>query len=63
MKIGVMGSNIVRIVSENYPVPMRFIGLKDTYVESGDPFDLLEKYNLISNDIVKAVHEVMDTKR
>lgn len=60
---GGMGCNIARIVSENYPVPMKFIGLKDTYVESGDPFELLEKYNLTSNDIVKAVHEVLKSKR
>ena len=60
---GGMGSNIARIVSENYPVPMKFIGLKDTYVESGDPFDLLKKYNLTADDIVKAVHDVLKLKR
>lgn len=60
---GGMGSNIARIVSENYPVPIRFIGLKDKYVESGDPFDLLTKYNLTSNDIVKAVHDVLKLKK
>ena len=59
---GGMGSNIARIVAENCPVPMKFIGLKDTYVESGDPFDLLVKYNLTSNDIVKAVHDIMKLK-
>jgi transketolase len=51
---GGMGSNVARIVAEHYPVPMRFVGLRDVYVESGDPWDLLVKYNLTADDIVKA---------
>jgi transketolase len=60
---GGMGSNVARIVAQEYPVPMRFVGLKDTYVESGDPWDLLKKYNLTADDIVKAALEVVQSKR
>lgn len=60
---GGMGSNIARIVAANHPVPMRFVGLADTYVESGDPYDLLEKYHLTTDDIVAAAREAYRAKR
>ena len=44
---GGVGGNIARIVAQNHPVPMRFVGLTDTYTESADPDDLLHKYLLI----------------
>jgi transketolase len=59
---GGMGSNIARVVSESYPVPMRFIGLEDVYVESADPDDLLKKYNLTAADIHKAAKAVYQAK-
>ena len=60
---GGMGSNVARIVAENYPVPMRFVGLRDVYVESGDPWDLLKKYNLTADDIVKASEAAVKAKK
>jgi transketolase len=60
---GGMGSNIARVVAATHPVPMRFVGLADTYTDSGDPDDLLEKYGMTANDIVKAAREVFAAKR
>ena len=59
---GGMGSNVARIVAATHPVPMRFVGLADTYTDSGDPDDLLEKYGLTSQDIVKAAREAVAAK-
>ncbi len=59
---GGMGSNIARIVSQKHPVPMRFVGLTDTYVESAPPEDLLVKYHLTADDIVHASKEVIKEK-
>jgi transketolase len=59
---GGMGSNIARIVAENHPVPMRFVGLADTYVESAAPEDLLVKYHLTASDIVRASQGVLKAK-
>lgn len=59
---GGVGANIARIVTENYPVPMRFIGLADVYVESADPSDLLKKYHLTAQDIVLAPRDVYKAK-
>jgi transketolase len=60
---GGMGSNVARVVAERYPVPMRFVGLADTYVESADPADLLVKYHLTADDIATATRQVMQAKR
>ena len=50
------------MVSAEYPVPMRFVGLADVYVESGDPEDLLVKYHLTAQDIYQAAREVYHAK-
>lgn len=60
---GGMGSNVARIVAEECPVPMRFVGLADTYVESGDPWDLLKKYHLTADDIASAGEKVVKAKK
>jgi transketolase len=60
---GGMGSNVARVVAEHCPVPMRFVGLADTYTDSGDPDDLLKKYGLTAEDIVRAGREVVKVKR
>lgn len=59
---GGMGSNVARVIAEECPAPMRFVGLQDRYVESGDPWELLEKYHLTAADIVQAAREVFRAK-
>lgn len=60
---GGMGSNVARLVAEEHPVPMRFIGLDDIFVESADPDDLLKKYRLTADDIATAAREVFRAKQ
>jgi transketolase len=60
---GGMGCNVARIVAQTHPVPMRFVGLADTYTDSGDPYDLLEKYGLTAHDVVAAAREALKAKQ
>ena len=60
--IGGLGSAVAEVVSENCPVPVLRVGVKDTFGESGKPNELLEKYGLTSNDIVNKVKEVIKLK-
>lgn len=60
---GGMGSNVARVVAEHCPVPMRFVGLADTYAESADPFELLRKYHLTADDVVAAAREAVSARR
>jgi transketolase len=61
--LGGVGSNMALLVAGSFPVPMRFVGLEDVYVESADPDDLLVKYKLTSNDIAAAAREVFQAKQ
>ncbi|MBM3994631.1 MAG: transketolase family protein [Planctomycetes bacterium] len=51
---GGLGSVVAMSVARQHPVPMRFVGINDTFAESGKPDELLTKYGLTAADIVKA---------
>jgi transketolase len=51
---GGLGSAVAMSVARQHPVPMRFVGIHDTFAESGKPEELLAKYGLTSTDIVRA---------
>jgi transketolase len=51
---GGLGSAVAMSTAMQHPVPMRFVGINDTYAESGKPEELLAKYGLTAADIVKA---------
>jgi transketolase len=55
---GGLGSRVAQVVVQNHPVPMEFVGLKDTYAESGTPVQLFERYGLTTQAIVDAIETV-----
>jgi transketolase len=59
---GGLGSIIARIAAERTPVPMAFVGIRNTYAESGEAQELLEKYGLMPVDIVRAARAVINRK-
>lgn len=60
--IGGLGSAVCEVTSENSPVPVLRVGIKDTFGESGKPDELLKKYGLTSEDIVKTVKKGLALK-
>lgn len=60
--IGGLGSAVAEVLSERQPTPMVRVGLKDRFGESGRPQELLEKFGLTRENLVKAVHEVLAKK-
>ncbi len=60
---GGLGSAIAEVVSENYPVPVRRIGVKDTFGESGEAPELFEKYGLTPDKIAEAAVAARSMKR
>jgi len=56
---GGLGSAVAMCVVRQQPVPMRFVGVKDTFAESGTPEGLLAKYGLTAADIVREVKDVL----
>jgi transketolase len=59
---GGLGSAVAMSVVRQHPVPMRFVGINDTFAESGKPEELLAKYGLTAADILKAARELLAKK-
>ena len=58
--IGGLGSAVAERLSEKrYKGKFKRIGIKDTFCESGDPKDLLEKYELTAKHIVNQAEEMV----
>lgn len=60
---GGLGSQVARAVSLTHPVPMEFVGIRNTYGESATPDQLMEKYELTAPYIVDAVQRVLARKK
>jgi transketolase len=60
---GGMGSAVVEILAQNYPVPVKMVGVNDRFGESGDPEVLMKAFGLTSKEIVAAVKEVIKRKK
>src|SRR5206468_12084868 len=56
---GGLGSMVAMSAARQQPVPMRFVGIRDTFAESGPPEALLAKYGLTANDIVREALTLM----
>lgn len=59
---GGMGSAVAECLVSHFPVPIEFIGMPNSFGESGEPAELLEKYGMTAQDIIEAVHRVMRRK-
>ena len=59
---GGLGSAVAEVLGENLPVPLKRIGIKDTFAESGQYRLLLDKYGMSPAHIVKAACGVVDRK-
>ena len=60
--MGGLGSAIAEVLAKNNPTPMEFIGLQNTFAESGTPKELMEKYKMDKNAIKDAVRKVVARK-
>jgi transketolase len=60
---GGLGVRVAQAVAETYPCVMEFVGLHDTYAESGSPEQLLDKYGLVSRDVIAAIHRALARKK
>ena len=57
-----LGVRVAQVVAETNPCPMEFVGIQDTYAESGTPDELMQKYGLTAVDIAAAVRRVRARK-
>jgi len=59
---GGLGSAVAEALSERYPVSIRFIGMPDSFGESGESDELLEKYGMTKDRIVQVSLDVIKKK-
>ncbi|WP_417889308.1 transketolase family protein [Xanthomarina gelatinilytica] len=60
--LGGLGESVARVLATNKPTPQEFVATNDTFGESGTPEQLMEKYGLNSDAIVKAAQTVIKRK-
>jgi transketolase len=59
---GGLGDAVCQLLSRNIPLPVEMIGVNNSFGESGVPAQLMEKYGLNAQNIVKAVKKVISRK-
>lgn len=62
-RIGGLGDSIAQVLARNTPAPQEYVAVNDSFGESGTPDQLMQKYGLESDDIVKAVQKVLQRKQ
>jgi transketolase len=60
--IGGLGGAIAELLAENFPAPMKRVGMKDHFGESGSPDELLEHFGLDAKHIRLAAHSALELK-
>ena len=60
--IGGLGEAVAGVVAEEFPVPMKRVGIQDKFGQSGLAEELLAHYGLMPKDIAVAVREVVKKK-
>ena len=60
--IGGLGSAVAEILTENYPIKMKRIGINDEFGQSGKPDELYQKYNLTKENIIKNAKALLGRK-
>jgi len=60
--LGGLGSAVAEVLVENHPCPMKRVGVKDRFGESGTPDELFREYGLLAEDIIAAAYDVLERK-
>jgi transketolase len=61
--MGGLGGAVAEALARTAPVPIEFVGMHDTFGESGAPAELLKKYGMDEKSIVSAVKNVLRRKK
>jgi transketolase len=59
---GGLGVRVAQVVAETRPCPMEFVGIRNTYAESGQADELMDKYGLVARDVAAAARRVVARK-
>jgi len=60
---GGLSGAVAEVLVKNYPIPMEFVGVKDTFGGSGEPFELTEIFGLTWKEIYASSLLAIDRKK
>ena len=60
---GGLGSAVAEVLAQTIPTPQEFVAVADTFGESGKGDELMKKYGIAKDDIVKATRKVLKRKK
>jgi len=60
---GGLGSAVMEAIATEWPVPVHCVGVQDSFGESGEAAQLLEKYGITAKHIAKSVREVLSVRK
>jgi transketolase len=56
---GGLGSAVAEVLAEHHPTPQRFVGVHDTFGESGEPEELIKRHGLDKDSIKKVIRKLV----
>jgi len=59
---GGLGDSIAQVLIQHLLVPQEYVGVNDTFGESGDPMELMTKYGIDTQNVVDAALKVIKRK-
>lgn len=59
---GGLGDSVAQVLARNYPAPLEYVGVHDTFGESATPDQLMQKYGLTADKIVEQVKKAIARK-
>ena len=60
---GGLGDSIAQVLTRNYPAPQEYVAVNDVFGESGKPDELMKKYEIDAEAVVKAAEKVIERKK
>ena len=59
---GGLGDSVAQVLTRNLLVPQEFVGVNDTFGESGNPMELMTKYGIDTDNVVEAALKAISRK-
>ena len=60
--VGGLGSAVSEVITKNFPVPLKRVGIKDRFSETGPSDVLFDIYEMSVDDIILAVNTMLKLK-
>ena len=60
---GGLGGAVAEVLAQKHPTPQEFVAVQDTFGESGKGEELMKKYGVVKEDIIRAVKKVLKRKK